>query len=426
MARLICFFAAILLSINASGAKELAPSTKMVQISTTEDGKLIEKCPGNVNALASYVTLEVPLFRVAKHSGWVNRLFNNQRTAFATAALTGNINGQPFKVSKMGTPRVLTKSRSQLDLGESWLLMEQTLWALDSARLELKIGYQADSTVSEIVNAFNSVTATIPDYSVSASIAIASDVARAIDQFVFGAERTTALLRSSTDLPIFGGKLCTGAYAVLAAPDASDYRKYLGGDLTWNKADKMLMHGGDEVVDISYAILEVSTKKRYYDPVDTALNDNGQLWPSKFRQAKQAISSLSFVPTKEEIDKSVDVAKTHMNDGETLLSADLRLIETERDEILSYVRNDLKKRIDIVRGTRITDGSVTPESTRNAIESVAAANSTKGISVQLPFIEFLSREPSGIVELSGDEDGRELANRLEGALDRLSIMTNTY
>ncbi len=360
--------------LNAYGADTQSLSTsEFFAVDTESRGVVTSACSTQVNPFASYVSLEIGKYRVSKSDGFSYRLFNKNRRAFAAASFGGSIHGNDFRVSRVGTPHVLKKADSHVDLASSFLLMDKTVWSVRGARLDVRIGYSADSTFNEILEAYNSITATIPDYTVSSAVTIAASIASSLDRIVFGSDRVTDLLNSSDDISAFT-KLCEGAYVALAAKDASLYENYGPKNLVWDDGSKRLMHNGEELTKVSYAVLLVRVYDRMYEPIETALNETTKEWPKKFSDAQVALSRLSFTPTAKEIEVLSKTIVQLLDEGLTLLSADVRLVQEEKKEIYNFVRNDLEPKLAAIR-TRVTeDNTVTLESTRESIAAFIQAS----------------------------------------------------
>ena len=418
----VLIFAGMACPLNAAEVQSLSTSNLIpVDWINKESEDRIELCSEEKAVFSrSYVSLEITKLRVAKSDGWVKRLFNGNRRAFPVATLTGRNLNQPIAVSKVGTAKVLLKELSQVDLAVTWQILERVPWTIEGAELNLRIGYSADSNIDAIVKAFSEITASIPDYTIQTSVAVGLAIASNVDQLLFGSERTTDLLNSRRDLPLSGGTLCEGYYAIFGADDATVYNKYENGDLAWNERSQDLQFNGTEPSDVSYAVVRVAVQDRYYSDKSDALNDNRKVWSQKYREAQSELAQLVWVSSEEEVESITKRVRDKIFEGRAFLDADLTLVQDERREIHTYVVEDVQPKLNAVRKRIAGDGEITAASTKESIAALLNATSGGVTMIDLPQREVSISNPDIIDNVHKSiRDPEELAKSIERSLDSI-------
>ncbi len=393
-------------------------TSNMISIPYIELGapaKRIDVCSKDQAVFSrSYVSIEITKLRVAKEDGWVKRLFNNNRRAFAASTFRAQGVSGSISVSKVGTPRVLSGRMAHADLGSTWNILSKIPWTIRDANLSIRIGYAADSTIDAVVNTFNAISSTIPDYTVSTSVSVGIAITSALDSMLFGQERVTSLLRSERDFPLAAGGLCEGYYAVFAAENADKYDRYENGEVVFDENSQDLIFEGSDIADISYAVVLVAVDSSYYQDASDAINDPGKVWAAKYREVQSGVEELVFLSEPSAINTLVSAIRTTLREARTLLDADLSIVQSERRSIHRIYAEELQRQIEAVRARIGESGEVSEETTLNAMSEFSRIGRESEIEFENVQIDgFLSSEDQFELALSEQD-----AIRLGEALNR--------
>lgn len=374
---LLCSF--LLLSqfqLNYSIAQERRSlsTSRFVEVSYKgPDGNMIQPCGAKkATYCQSYVSIGVTKLTVNKHGSWIGTIFNTNRCAFGEAKLTANYNSQTLSICKVGKPIVLRGSVSSVDLGVEWAMLDRVPWVLKNSSIEIRVGHTEDSTITALIDAFSSITSSIPEYKLSSSLAIGFAITSAVDKLLFEGDRTIDLLNAQRDLPLLAGRLCEGYYAIFAAENNSTYEKYYRGNVAWTGND--LEFNGNPIDDVTYAVVAVDVSDRYYPSAKDSINDTTKLWSKKYREVLTSLFDLVWVSTIDEINEKETDIKINLIRALTLLDADVDLIQEEKQEIHEYVLQEARNKLEMLRKRIDNQNNVTTASTEEAIMSAINTN----------------------------------------------------
>ncbi|WP_350977096.1 hypothetical protein [Shewanella sp. AC34-MNA-CIBAN-0136] len=344
-------------------------TSRFVEVDYYSDGKSrIKTCSGKQASFAqNYVSISINKLTVNKNDSLIKRVFNKNRNAFGVSNLKGEYQSQPISISRVGHPVAIKGGNSSVDMGVEWGMLDRVPWVLKNASLEIKLGYAADSTTESLAEAFNSITAVIPDYTISTSMASGVAIASTIDKLLFGADRAIDLLNVHRDLPLLANRLCEGYYAIFAAENNDVYEKYYQGDVIWMGND--LEYKGKPINDVSYAVISVRVSDQYYEAVESSINDNSRAWASKYRDTQTSFFDLLWVSDKNTLGELTRNIKNNLIEARALLSSDINLIQKEKISIHQFFIDDFNKKLEIANERLDKNGKVTALSTENALEN---------------------------------------------------------
>jgi hypothetical protein len=333
-----------------------------------DTGAKVKTCSQKKAAFAqSYVSIGINKLTVNKDDSLLKRIFDSDRHAFGASNLKATYQGQPLSISRVGPPIILSGGDSSVDMGVEWGMLDRIPWVLKNANIEIKLGYAANSTTKAIIDAFSGITSTIPDYTISTSLATGFAITTAIDNLLFGSGRAIDLLHAERDLPLLAGQLCEGHYAIFSAENNLIYEKYYHGKVVWTGKD--LEFNDKPIDDVSYAVVGVKVSDRYYSNVKNSLNDNSRAWSGKYREVQTSLFDLIWVSNTNELDAKRKSIRSNLLAARTLLTADINLIQEEKQEIHLYVLSDFKNRLDIAENRINSKNKITKASTAAALLS---------------------------------------------------------
>ncbi len=365
----------ILAAVSVSFVSTSAISEDQYSLSTSRfigvsffdsEGNEVKTCQGAKASFGNnYVSIGIDKFTVNKNDPLVKRIFNRDRRAFAVSNLSAKYQNQTLAVARVGKPVLIKGKNSSIDMGVEWGIIERVPWVLRDATLKVRLGYTADSTIDSMIDAFEGVTAAIPDYTISTSLATGMAITSAVDKLLFGPNRALDLLNAERDLPLFAGQLCDGHYAIFSAKNNDVYEKYYDSSLVWTGND--LTSKGKPINDASYVVVGVRVSDRYYDDPSVSINDLSRPWASKYQEVQSSLFDLTWVSDKEQLDGAVSKIRAALLEARTLLSADINLIQQEKRSIHQHAVDDFKNRLEVASIRIEADGRVTKASTANAL-----------------------------------------------------------
>jgi len=352
--------------VNAEDRKSLSTS-RFIEVDYYSDENAITKtCSGKKAGFAqNYVSIGVNKLTVNKDDPLLKRIFNKDRHAFGVSSLKAEYQSQSISVSRVGNPVAIKGKNSSIDMGVEWGMLDRIPWVLKNASFEIKLGYAADSKADSMIEAFSEVTAAIPDYTISTSLATGFAITSAVDKLLFGSDRVIDLLSARRDLPLFAGRLCEGHYAIFSAENNSEYEKYYKGDVVWTGND--LEYKGKPINNVSYAVVSVRVSDQYYDTVESSLNDNSRPWASKYRDAQTSFFDLLWVTDKETLNDLTRNIRSRLLEARTLLSSDPNLLQTEIHKIHQFIINDFNDKLALASSRIDEKGKITVSSTEKAL-----------------------------------------------------------
>ncbi len=392
----ILFMSSLLLVsglVNAEDRKSLSTSSFIEVNYYSDENKITKTCSGKKAGFAqNYVSIGVNKLTVNKDDPLLKRIFNKDRHAFGVSNLKAEYQSQSISVSRVGNPVAIKGKNSSIDMGVEWGMLDRIPWVLKNASIEIKLGYAADSTTDSMIEAFSGVTAAIPDYTISTSLATGFAVTSAIDKLLFGSDRAINLLNADRNLPLFADRLCEGHYAIFSAENNSAYEKYYKGDVVWTGND--LEYKGKPINDVSYAVVSVRVSDRYYDTVESSLNDDSRPWASKYRDVQTSFFDFFWVSDKEKLNELTRNIRNSLLEARTLLSSDPNLIQTEKHQIHQYIISDFKDKLNIASSRIDAKGKVTVSSTEKALTKAITASGVLFIPENTTLAERLLSNPS--------------------------------
>jgi hypothetical protein len=418
------FFCAIILIILSTSQEIFADDNKalstsgLVGISYKKfDGTVVKTCSEKKAVFSrSYVSIGVRKVTVNKSDSLIKRIFNKDRHAFVTASLNAKYNLQPLSISKVGHPILIKDRDSSVDMGVEWAMLENIPWLLKDASFNIKLGYSSDSVVKPLVEAFSGITSSIPDYTISTSLATGFAITNAVDTLLFGPGRALDLLRAQRDLPLLGSQLCEGFYAIFAAVNNEIYEKYYSGDVVWTGND--LEYQGLPINDVCYVVVSVKVSDRYYAAASDAVDDHSRLWSSKYRDILTGLFQFSYVSTKDKIEEITKGIVKDLLDASILLNADINLIQNEKNEIHSYVNSEFQAKLDLAHIRITPKNEITQESTELAITSALNGHTRFVDPLRVQMAERIALNPDqNIPEFDPD-----LASSLQSAIKNLNTV----
>lgn len=352
--------------VNAEDRKTLSTSRFIEVDYYSNENNITKTCSGKKAGFAqNYVSIGVNKLTVNKNDPLLKRIFHKDRYAFGVSNLNAEYQLQSISVSRVGNPVAIKGNNSSIDMGVEWGMLDRIPWVLKNASFEIKLGYAADSTINSMIEAFSGVTAAIPDYTISTSLATGLAITNAIDKLLFGSDRAIDLLNARRDLPLFAGRLCEGHYAIFSAENNSEYEKYYKGDVVWTGND--LEYKSKPINDVSYAVVSVRISDRYYDTVESSLNDDSRPWASKYRDVQTSLFDLLWVSDEDTLNELTRNIKNKLLEARTLLSSDLNLIQVEKNQIHQFMINDFNDKLKIASSRIDVEGNITLSSTERAL-----------------------------------------------------------
>lgn len=332
----------------------------------SDQNTIIKTCAGKKAGFAqNYVSIGVNKLTVNKNDPLLKRIFNKDRYAFGVSNLKADYQSQSISISKVGNPIAIKGKDGSIDMGLEWGMLERIPWVLKNASFEIKLGYSAKSTTNSMIEAFSGVTAAFPDYTISTSLATGFAVTSAIDKLLFESDRAIDLLNAHRELPLFAGRLCEGHYAIFSAENNEAYEKYYKGEVVWTGND--LEFKRKPINDVSYAVISVRVSDKYYNTVESSLNDDSRSWASKYRDVQDSFFEFFWVSDKEQLNELTRRIRDGLLEARTLLSSDPNLLQKEKHDIHQYVRNDYKEKLKIASSRLDDNGKVTSSSTEDAL-----------------------------------------------------------
>lgn len=353
-------------SLSAQDAQSLSTSPLIGVQHKDSTGQIINTSNGTPAIFSgSYVSIGIEKVTVNKSDSLIKQLFNGNRVAFPAANFRATYNALPLSISKMGGPVRIQGTKSSIDLGVQWGMVDRMPWIIDNANLDIRIGYTSDSTITELTKSFSSITSSIPDFTVSSSVAIGTAITKSIDDLVFKSERSYNLLRAERNFPMLAGKIREGYYAVFAASNRSLYEKYNQGNVIWTGTD--LRYNGNPINDASYVVVSFKVTNQFYESVSDAVSDISKPWSAKYRDVLDDCFDLVVISTGQELEKKRESLISGLTEARTLLAADLDLLQSERTKIHQYVLGDALSKIEIAKNRIDANGKVTIASNEAAI-----------------------------------------------------------
>jgi len=318
------------------------PTTQLIEIAWKDSGGK-EHNPGagaKLSPKTRYGTIQVVGCHASISSAWWKKIFSKDTRAFASAKVKGVFGGKDVEAITVGPAKKASGKEAKLDMGFSPVIADRIPWLYDSMEIELRVSKAQNSTIDSLVDGISAVTSSVPDLTVSTSATAATSIAKAVDKMLFAPDRSVSPLHAKLQLKTNSDQLSQGIYIVLGADSADDYKKYIqsvsGKKLLWD--GKTLTYGNEPIQGVSYFVVQVSVHDKFFDDPKDAIN-SPEPWASKFTQALQMMPEVKDPTSAEELAANIANVKARFAEGRTLIGVDTRILNSEKNIILTTIRD---------------------------------------------------------------------------------------
>jgi hypothetical protein len=306
--------------------------------------------------------------------------FREKGYVYAVGFATGSSNGQSVRISRVGDNIAMRRAElNSVDLVSNWKLFSGVPWLLKSPRLDLRVNYADDGQVGEIAGALKAVTAAVPDFTISKSIAVGLAVGGVVEDLLLKDARSTSLLRLPVDLGQ-DGRLCAGTFAVFAADNKGNYEKYERefSSLKVSGATEVsggtLLYNNEAIKDSNYALIRVSLSPTFYTSPAAALNDLNRPWNSKLGEVIYEISQLLYSAGDAALVKSArEKIVGKIAEMWTLLREDADLLYSEKQGIYQNVQKQLSDAL-VEATSKLPANGVVSQANQSSAQAAVARN----------------------------------------------------
>ena len=302
------------------------------RVEDTSLGDVSNPTPGS-----AYMSVWVRAASVYQDSNWWTNFVEKNRQAVLTINLNGTVAGTNISTTKTGNPISLQKNKSMVDMGYSGILVDYLPTTFSGMNVDLQINKTAKDGLQDLMTAVAQLsTAQPPVLSISSQAIGIANLGKSVADFLFHANLLVKFVDTQNAIPS-NGLLAPGLYVCLAGDQQTDYQRYLDSKLKWNGA--VLSYDGQPVTRISYFIIEVAYKHRFFaDSLNSLSYAATRSWASLFLLAQREVPQIN---NAAEATKTQDDIQSHLNDARALLDSDPDFISDEKDDIANAVYKKL-------------------------------------------------------------------------------------
>jgi len=327
--KLFMLMIATLAAVASSFGQSVSP---WYRVGDTAVGDVSNATPGS-----AYMSVWVRAASVYQASNWWTNFVEKNRQAVLTINLNGTVGGVGVSTTKTGNPISLQKNKSMVEMGFSGTLVDYLPTTFSGMNVDLQINKTAKDGLQDLMSAVSQLSSAQPPVlSISSQAIGIANLGKSVADFLFNKNLLVKFIDTQNALPA-GGLLPPGIYVCLAADSSPEYQSYLDPQLKWNGA--VLSHNAQPVAKISYFVIEVAYKKRFFaDPLNSLSYAATRSWASLYLLAQREIPQIN---NADDAKKTLNDIQSHLNDARALLDNDPDFIAAEKDDIANAVYKKL-------------------------------------------------------------------------------------
>jgi len=338
-----------------------------------ENNNYHKPCSGNKAIFSgSYVSMSVEKFTINKEDSLIRQIVDSDKHVFATVTLNADYKQNKTSIVKVSNPYSLNNMENNVDIATEWQLLDRIPWYLKNAELQIKLGYEAESSIDSVISSVNSIVSASPVFTLSTAAHFGMATASGFDKLLFQQDRTVTLLNSIRQFPLQSNKLCEGYYVVFSAEN-NTYRKY-DKNVIWDVNN--LKYGNQPIDDASYAVINVRITDHYYNSTEDAFNDDNREWSKKYNEVHSKMVDLATVTDSNKLNDIESDIRNRLSEARTLLESDSDLMQKEKEDIHKYAKKRELDLIDDISKRLTPSNQVTEESTAKALSDILKSSNS--------------------------------------------------